>query len=115
MPAIPCAEIGPQLHQNGITVCTAPSLPAGAELGQTDFAVSQGQLSRVRVMLSEASDPGSRDNSVCHEFMHATTGILDNYDTLPDTSCVGKPQCSGLLRCSVRPQGLQETRREAVC
>ena len=26
--------------------------------------------------------------AICHEFMHATTGIPDNYGAHPDTSCV---------------------------
>ena len=52
------------------------------------FYVSQGQLSRVRITLPEATNPGLRDNVVCHEFMHATTGIPDNYGARPDTSCV---------------------------
>ncbi len=83
-----CSEIGPQLHRGGIVVCTVPSLPPPGELGTTDFWVSKGQLSRVRITLSATGDPEARDNTVCHEFMHATTGIPDHYDALPTTSCV---------------------------
>jgi hypothetical protein len=84
----PCAQISAKLHRGGIVVCTVPSLASDDARGLTEFFVSQGRLSRVRIMLSEESNPGLRDNTVCHEFMHATTGIRDNFDTLLDTSCV---------------------------
>ena len=84
----PCDQISPQLHRGGIVVCTAPTLSSDDELGLTEFFVNQGQISRVRITLPEATDPGLRDNVVCHEFMHATTGIRDNYGARPDTSCV---------------------------
>jgi hypothetical protein len=88
MPEIPCAQISPGLHRGGIVVCTTPSLPSSDELGRTEFSVKQSQLSRARITLLEATNPARRDTIVCHEFMHATTGIRDNYDALPDTSCV---------------------------
>jgi hypothetical protein len=88
MGEVPCSQISAQLHRGGITVCTAPSLPANAELGEAQFSVNKGQLSRVRITLSEASAPQLRDTTVCHEFMHATTGIPDNYGALPESSCV---------------------------
>jgi hypothetical protein len=84
----PCAQISPGVHSGGITVCTAPFLPASAELGEAQFSVKKGRLSRVRITLSEAGSPRLRDTTVCHEFMHATTGIPDNYGALPTTSCV---------------------------
>jgi hypothetical protein len=84
----PCDQISEQLHRGGIVVCNAPMLASGDELGRTVFYVSQGQLSRVRITLPEATIAGLRDNVVCHEFMHATTGISDNYGARPDTSCV---------------------------
>ena len=84
----PCDQIDPQLHRGGIVVCTVPALASDEEVGLTEFYVNQGQISRVRITLPEASDPGLRDNVVCHEFMHATTGIPDNYGARPDTSCV---------------------------
>jgi uncharacterized membrane protein YgcG len=84
----PCDQISEQLHRGGIVVCNAPMLASGDELGRTVFYVSQGQLSRVRITLPEATNAGLRDNVVCHEFMHATTGIADNYGARPDTSCV---------------------------
>ena len=84
----PCDQISEQLHRGGIVVCNAPMLASGDELGRTVFFVSQGQLSRVRITLPEATIAGLRDNVVCHEFMHATTGIPDNYGARPDTSCV---------------------------
>jgi hypothetical protein len=84
----PCDQISQQLHQRGIAVCTAPMLSSDNELGRTEFYVSQGQLSRVRITLPETTNPGLRDNVVCHEFMHATTGIPDDYGARPDTSCV---------------------------
>jgi hypothetical protein len=84
----PCDQISEQLHRGGIVVCNAPTLASSDELGRTVFYVSEGQLSRVRVTLPEATNPTLRDNVVCHEFMHATSGIPDNYGTRPDTSCV---------------------------
>src|SRR5215216_2349896 len=88
MTETPCDQISEQLHRGGIVVCNAPMLASGDELGPTVFFVSQGQLSRVRITLPEATIAGLRDNVVCHEFMHATTGIPDNYGARPDTSCV---------------------------
>ena len=84
----PCDQIDPQLHRDGIVVCTTPALASADELGLTEFFVERGQISRVRITLSEEFDPTLRDNIVCHEFMHAITGIRDNYGALPDTSCV---------------------------
>ena len=84
----PCDQISEQLHRGGIVVCNAPMLASGDELGRTVFYTSQGQLSRVRITLPEATNQALRDNVVCHEFMHATTGIPDNYGARPDTSCV---------------------------
>ena len=84
----PCSQISTQLHRGGITVCATPSLPPAAELGLTSFWVKQGRLSRVRISLSEASSLQVRYTTVCHEFMHATTAIPDNYDARPTTSCV---------------------------
>ena len=88
MAETPCDQISQQLHRGGIVVCTVPALASDDEPGRTEFFVNQGRLSRVRIMLSEATDPGLRDNAVCHEFMHATTGIPDNYFARPNTSCV---------------------------
>ena len=88
MPEIPCAQISPGLHRGGIVVCTTPSLPSSDELGRTEFSVKQSQFSRARITLLEATNPARRDTIVCHEFMHATIGIRDNYDAFPDTSCV---------------------------
>jgi len=84
----PCDQIDPQLHRDGIVVCTTPALASADELGLTEFFVERGQISRVRITLPEATNPGLRDNVVCHEFMHAATGIEDNYGARPDTSCV---------------------------
>jgi hypothetical protein len=84
----PCDQIDPDLFRGGIVVCSAPSLLSSDELARTEFFVERGQISRVRITLSETIDPAQRDNIVCHEFMHATTGIGDNYGALPDTSCV---------------------------
>ena len=84
----PCDQISPTLHRGGIVVCTTPLLSSGAERGRTEFYVNQGQLSRVRISLAEETNRELRDNTVCHEFMHATTGIPDNEGALPDTSCV---------------------------
>jgi hypothetical protein len=88
MAETPCSQISQQLHRGGIVVCTAPSLAADDERGRTEYFVTQGRLSRVRILLSEASSPLLHDNTVCHEFMHATTGIPDNDFARPDTSCV---------------------------
>ena len=84
----PCDQIDPDLFRGGIVVCSAPALSSSDELGLTEFFVERGQISRVRITLSEEFDPTLRDNIVCHEFMHAITGIRDNYGALPDTSCV---------------------------
>src|SRR5215213_6379280 len=62
----PCSQIDPQLHPVGIVVCTTPALASGDELGLTEFFVERGQISRVRIILPEATNPSLRDNVVCH-------------------------------------------------
>ena len=65
----------------GIVVCSTDR----ADIVGTSW----GMRSAGQIRLSDARIGGGyADNTVCHEFMHVLTGIDDNYDALPETSCV---------------------------
>ncbi len=68
-------------RKRGIVVCSVNRLDY---VGQ-----SWGRWGRGQIRLADPHiHSGQADNIVCHEFMHVLTGIPDNYDALPESSCV---------------------------
>ena len=70
-------------RRNVYAVCSVPDLDGGHpgifypfthRIDLTDHAAQQSWSAKTNLM--------------CHELMHALTRVSDNYDALPDTSCV---------------------------
>ena len=84
MPEVPCSQ-APR-RKEAIVVCLlAPGDPMPAHAawwtdGQT--------ILRAQIRLSPSVSPGNERRVACHEFMHVTTGIRDNYGAALSTSCV---------------------------
>jgi len=67
-------------QRNVYVVCSARSVPGGRDGFYSHYTH--------RVDLLEGMPAHHEAPVVCHELMHALTGIPDNYDALPDQSCV---------------------------
>lgn len=73
----------PDTVERGITIC-------GGDTGARTGEVVQPKP-RALILVRSGFVPipkGSGSNLICHELMHALTGIGDNYGALPDQSCV---------------------------
>lgn len=70
-----------------IVVCSVPTAPF---VGMTGVLHDGTTIVETRVMLNDKMFLNTRDatNTVCHELMHAVTGIKDRYHRRPKTSCV---------------------------
>jgi hypothetical protein len=70
-----------------IIVCTVPTAPF---VGMTGVLHDGTTIVETRVMLNDETFFNARDatNTVCHELMHAVTGIKDRYGRRSKTSCV---------------------------
>lgn len=75
-------------HRRGIVVCDGPPYLGDRE-GATEQVFSGGEMFRARITLVTVVIPGGHGpaNSVCHEFMHALSGIPDRYFSR-ENSCV---------------------------
>ena len=84
MPERPCSQ-APE-RQGVIVVClldaTDPSQAHAVWLTQRHI------ITEAQIRLSPSTLPRNQRKEACHEFMHATTGISDNYGASPETSCV---------------------------
>jgi len=88
MAVVACDQVPRKRPKRGIVVCSVAALPAARQWGASSFRTERHTFSRVSVMLADNTPLSLRPVSACHEFMHATTGIGDNYGALPDSSCV---------------------------
>ena len=78
----PCGDLSPLPRD--VQVCTHPGF---GHLGQVDYPVwhkGRWHWSLIRVQATTID----KRRVVCHEMMHVLTNIGDNYDALPDQSCV---------------------------
>lgn len=98
MPEIACQDA--KARRNTIIVCSGDDI-GGNAAGSTDFTLwKTGGIWGVAIRLSNTyrGDAAEAERIVCHEFMHASTGIGDNsvFDPVtgvrtypyPDSSCV---------------------------
>jgi hypothetical protein len=87
MPQRACQDLKPRPYFGAIVVCSVSTAPF---VGMTGVLHDGTTIVETRVMLNDAAFFNTRDatNTVCHELMHAVTGIKDRYDRRPKTSCV---------------------------
>jgi hypothetical protein len=87
MPQRACEDLKPRPYFGAIVVCSVSTAPF---VGMTGVLHDDTTIVETRVMLNDAAFFNTRDatNTVCHELMHAVTGIKDRYDRRPKTSCV---------------------------
>lgn len=84
-----CADIPRQQRRTGIVLCWTTDTPNG--LGATYPHQRRHVIDRAQVRLKPETGWGDDRiaNTVCHELMHALTGIPDNYDfPQRERSCV---------------------------
>jgi hypothetical protein len=87
MPQRTCQEVKPRPIAGAIIVCSVPAAPFA---GKTRMLHNSTTIIGTRVMLNDQLHLNTRDaaNTVCHELMHAVTGIKDRYHRRRKTSCV---------------------------
>jgi hypothetical protein len=87
MPERSCEELSDRVFAGAIVVCSAPTAPF---VGMTGILSGNTTIVDTRIILNDRRFLNSRfaTNTVCHELMHAVTGIRDNYDRRPNKSCV---------------------------
>jgi hypothetical protein len=87
MPERACQDLKPRPVIGAIIVCSVPAAPF---VGITGVLHDGTTIVETRVMLNDETFVNTRDatNTVCHELMHAVTGIKDRYYRRPKTSCV---------------------------
>jgi hypothetical protein len=87
MPQRACQDLKPHPFFGAIIVC---SVPTASFVGLTGVLHDGTTIVETRVMLNDKKFFNTRDatNTVCHELMHAVTGIKDRYYRRPKTSCV---------------------------
>ncbi len=87
MPQRACQDLKPCPFVGVIVVCSVATAPF---VGMTGVLHDGKTIVEPRVMLNDMSflNPLDATNTVCHELMHAVTGIKDRYHRRPKTSCV---------------------------
>ena len=87
MPQHACQDLKPSPFVGAIVVCSVATAPFEAMTGVLHDGTT---IVETRVMLNDRMFLNTRDasNTVCHELMHAVTGIKDRYHRRPRTSCV---------------------------
>src|SRR5215210_6922936 len=87
MPQRACQDLKPRPFVGAIVVCSVPTAPF---VGMTGVLHDGTTIVETRVMLNDEVFFNTRDatNTVCHELMHAVTGIKDRYNRHRKTSCV---------------------------
>jgi hypothetical protein len=87
MPKRACQDLKSRPFFGAIVVCSVATAPF---VGMTGVLHDGTTIVETRVMLNDTMFLNTRDatNTVCHELMHAVTGIKDRYYRRPKTSCV---------------------------
>jgi hypothetical protein len=87
MPERACQDLKPRPVAGSIIVCSVRTAPF---VGMTGVLHDGTTIVETRIMLNDKMFLTTRDatNTVCHELMHAVTGIKDRYYRRPKTSCV---------------------------
>lgn len=87
MPQQACQDLKPHPFVGAIVVCSVPTAPFDGMAGVLHDGMT---IVETRVMLNDTMFRNTQDatNTVCHELMHAVTGIKDRYHRRPKTSCV---------------------------
>jgi hypothetical protein len=87
MPQHACQDLKPRLFVRAIVICSVATAPFE---GMTGVLHDGTTIVETRVMLNDTMFLNTRNasNTVCHELMHAVTGIKDRYHRRPKTSCV---------------------------
>jgi hypothetical protein len=87
MPQRACQDMKPRPFVGAIVVCSVPTAPF---VGMTGVLHDGTTIVETRIVLNDKMFFNTRDatNTVCHELMHAVTGIKDRYHRRPKTSCV---------------------------
>jgi hypothetical protein len=87
MPQWACQDLKPRPYAGAIVACSMATAPFVGMMG----VLHDGKtIVETRVMLNDMMFLTMRDatNTVCHEPMHAMTGIKDRYQRRPKSSCV---------------------------
>ena len=87
MPQRACQDLKSRPFVGAIVVCSVSTAPF---VGMAGVLHDGTTIVETRIMLNDKKFLSSRDatNTVCHELMHAVTGIKDRYDRHLKTSCV---------------------------
>ncbi len=87
MPERACQDLNPRPIVGAIIVCSVPAAPF---VGMTGVLHDGTTIVETRVMLNDRLylNTSQATNTICHELMHAVTGIKDRYHRRPRTSCV---------------------------
>jgi hypothetical protein len=87
MPPHACQDLKSRPFVGAIVVCSVATAPF---VGMTGVLHDGTTIVETRVMLNDTMFRNTRGatNTVCHEMMHAVTGIKDRYHRRPKTSCV---------------------------
>jgi hypothetical protein len=87
MPERSCDELSGRIFSGAIAVCSVSAAPF---VGMTGVWTARKETIDTRIILNDRGFFNERfaTNTVCHELMHAVTGIRDKYDRRPKTSCV---------------------------
>ncbi len=87
LPEQSCEELNTREFTGVIVVC---SVPTASFVGMTGMWAGDTTMIDTRIILNDRRflNPRFAANTVCHELMHAVTGIRDNYDRRPKSSCV---------------------------
>jgi hypothetical protein len=87
MPQRACQDLKSRPVVGAIIVCSVPAAPF---VGITGVLHDGTTIVETRVMLNDTMFLDTRDatNTLCHELMHAVTGIKDRYHRRSKTFCV---------------------------
>jgi hypothetical protein len=87
MPQRACQDLKPRPFVGAIVACSVPTAPF---VGMSGVLRNGKTIVETRVMLNDTMFLNARDatNTVCHELMHAVTGIKDRYHRRAKSSCV---------------------------
>jgi len=87
MPKRACQDLTPRPVFGAIIFCSVPTAPFA---GMAGVLHDDTTIVETRVMLNDTMFLNARHatNIVCHEMMHAVTGIEDRYQRRPKTTCV---------------------------
>lgn len=113
MPMEPALCSDPPDHKHGITVCSGDIPPAYGGLAQSRHETLHTFQRSLIQLTSEPAPDWWFDVAVCHEFMHALTGVPDSYNSDPQSCVWGNLSAPGPTDLAILAKTAKQVKAEA--